>query len=83
MKPVKFTEQTIELQPPPGMKDCDPLPIFRDGRQCISKWRLGFRERLSVLFGGHIWLWVVSGNTQPPVALTVKTPFVNQAASKA
>jgi hypothetical protein len=71
MKPIKFQQSTIELQKPEGMTDdeCSPLPVYRDGQHCISLWQPTLKERLSILFYGHVWLWVWMGNTQPPVAL--------------
>ena len=71
MIPVPFKEQTKVLEMPPGMTDeeCSPLSVFCDGRQCISLWRPSWRERLSILLFGRVWLYVLSGNTQPPVAL--------------
>jgi hypothetical protein len=75
MKPCKFPEANIELQAPTGMDNCDPMWVHRDGTHCISKWTLNWKERLRVLFTGHVWLWVVSGWTQPPVAVSVEYPF--------
>ena len=71
MNPAKFEYQTKILERPEGMTDdeCGPLPIYNDGDQCISLWRLSWRERISALIFGRVWLQVLSGNTQPPVAL--------------
>lgn len=46
------------------------LPVYTDGEQCISCWRMSWRERLSALLFGRVWLHVLSGSNQPPVALT-------------
>ena len=69
MEPIKFKEQTGKLLKPGSMTDeeCVPLPIWTDGKECISCWRPSIQERLSVLFFGRIWLSVFSGKTQPPV----------------
>lgn len=77
MKPIRFPQQTVELQKPAGMTDeeCGPLPVFRDGEHCISCWRPSWRERVALAFGRPVWLWVWMGNTQPPVSLTVESPF--------
>lgn len=48
-------------------KECGSLPVFTDSDQCVSKWRLTFKERVKVLLFGHVWLGVLSGQTQPPV----------------
>jgi len=78
MKPIQFKESNITLQKPESMTDeeCQPLPIFRDGKQCISCWRPTWKEVFSILFYRKIWLSVHSGNTQPPVwLLGEKTAF--------
>jgi hypothetical protein len=71
MEPITFKQANVNLQKPPSMTDeeCSPLPIFADGEQCISCWRPTWRERLSILLFGRVWLFVVMGRTQPPVAL--------------
>lgn len=84
MKPVKFKEANAELGKPPSMTDdeCGSLPVFKDGKQCISLWKLSFKERLQVLFFGKIWLGVISGMTQPPVWLdSSKTVFKSSSPS--
>lgn len=77
MEPATFDEQNGELAPPAGFDpeqsqatdEIVPLPIFTDGEQCVSLWRLSWRERLSALIFGRVWLQVLSGRTQPPVVL--------------
>lgn len=78
MKPAKFKEATTELQAPKGMDNCGPLWVASDGVYCISKWGLTWKERLKLLFQGHVWLWVVSGKTQPPVSIDLGFPFQKQ-----
>lgn len=78
MNPVKFSEANKNLLKPSSMTDeeCKSLWVFTDGQQCVSRWRLGWRDRFRVLFYGHIWLSVHSGFTQPPVRLdSEKTIF--------
>jgi len=72
MNPATFEHQTQVLVRPADMTEdeCGPLPIYNDGEQCISLWRLSWRERISALIFGKVWLQVLSGETQPPVALT-------------
>lgn len=76
MKPIKFEEAICMLTKPDNMtdKECGQLPVWRDFAQahCISCWRPSFRERLSILFNGRIWLRIKSGKTQPPVSLIGK-----------
>lgn len=71
MRPVKFDEANKNLLKPPNMtnEECASLWVFTDGSQCVSRWRLSWRDRLRVLWFGHIWLSVHSGQTQPPVRL--------------
>jgi hypothetical protein len=78
MEPVKFTEANKNLLKPSEMTDeeCASLWVFSDGQQCVSRWRLTLRDRLRVLWYGHVWLSVHSGFTQPPVRLdSTKTVF--------
>lgn len=72
MEPIKFPESNADLQKPEGWTDeeCGSLPVFRDGQQCISLWKMTWRERFSALFFGRVWLYVWSKNTQPPVGLS-------------
>ena len=71
MNPIKFKEANGTLQKPESMTDeeCQSLPVFRDGKQCISCWKLTWKEKLFILLYGRVWLSVFSGNTQPPVWL--------------
>lgn len=80
MIPTRFPQQTVELQPPAGMTEaeCGVLAVHRTGVHCISRWAPTWRERLALIFGAPVWLWVWSGNTQPPVALTTESPFVER-----
>lgn len=73
LSPVKFPEANRSLTKPVGMTDdeCGSLWVYTDGIECFSCWKLGWRERLNVLLHGKVWLSVVSGYTQPPVALIV------------
>jgi len=72
MKPIIFPQANKVLVRPDSMTDeeCGTLHVFSNEGMCISLWRPSWRERLSVLFFGHVWLWVCSGPTQPPVALS-------------
>lgn len=78
MEPVAFEQATNILLKPDSLTDalCGPLPVWSNGQQCVSCWRPSWRERLSILIFGRVWLWVWSGRTQPPVRLDGKrTPF--------
>jgi len=71
MEPMNFAQANKNLLKPEGWTDeeCSSLPVFTDGTQCISLWKMTWRERLSALFFGKVWLAVISGQTQPPVWL--------------
>lgn len=79
LKPIKFPEANKILLKPNSMTDeeCRSLWVHTDGEQCISCWKLSFKQRLSALLFGRIWLSVHSGFTQPPVWVACeKTPFI-------
>jgi len=84
MKPITFPEATAELARPANMTDeeCAPLPIFRDNGAYISCWAMTWRERLSALLHGRIWVWVLSGQTQPPIGLEVMLTIFGDRGSK-
>jgi hypothetical protein len=78
MKPIKFKEANCNLEKPQNMTDeeCLSLAVYTDGEQCISCWKMSFRQRISALIYGKVWLSVLSGQTQPPVWLDcAKTIF--------
>ncbi len=77
MKPTEFSGQSIVLQKPSDMtnEQCSSLPILHLDGVCISCWTVKWSERLKVLITGKVWLGVRSGQTQPPVYLTVDQPF--------
>ena len=85
MNPATFEHHTKVLMRPAEMTDeeCGPLPVYCDGEQCISLWRLSWRERISALVFGRVWLQVLSGNSQPPVTLRAeRTIFEVDSAQK-
>lgn len=49
-----------------------PLRVWTNEHYCISRWRMSWRERLSALFLGRVWLSMLSGGTQPPVSLSAE-----------
>ena len=71
MRPREFPEANKVLMKPEGMteEECGDLHVYNDGYHSISLWRPSFMERMSILFFGKVWLYVVSGKTQPPVTL--------------
>lgn len=81
MKPIKFKEATKNLLKPENMTDeeCSSLWVYNDGRECVSCWRLTWKERIKALLFGKVWLGVLSGFTQPPVWMVCdKTVFTQE-----
>ena len=82
MHPADFPQKHLDLARPGNMApgECSALPVHRTGTRCISLWRASWRERLSLLVFGRVWLSVRSGDTQPPVALQAqRTVFMQPA----
>lgn len=77
MKPIDFPQSTKVLQRPSTMseRECQSLPVWCDGEQCVSCWKPSFKERVNILLGGKVWLGVMSGKTQPPVFVAGKRVF--------
>jgi hypothetical protein len=64
-------------------EECSSLAIYNDpeGIFCLSAWKPSLSERLSILFFGRVWVWVLSGHTQPPISLLgTRTVFPKKAA---
>lgn len=77
MKPIDFPQSTKVLQRPSIMTDeeCQSLHVWNDGKQCVSCWKPTIAERMKILFGGNVWLGVLSGKSQPPVFVSGETVF--------
>lgn len=66
-KAVVFAEDQPQYRPLPAIKSAD-------GR-VTTKWKLTWAERFTVLFGGHLWLQVLTFNRPlQPVKLSVHEP---------
>lgn len=81
MKPIRFKEATKNLLKPENMTDeeCSSLWVYNDGQECVSCWRLTWKERIKALLFGKVWLGVLSGFTQPPVWMVCdKTVFTQE-----
>lgn len=77
MKSTNFKQANQTLARPANMTDeeCGSLEVYTDGEQCVSCWRGSLIERIVFLLTGEIWLWVHSGETQPPVVVSVENPW--------
>lgn len=84
-KPTGFRESCLVLQPNSSASYSENigkvagLPIWTDGEQCVSRWKLGFIERLCVLFTGKVWVSVLSGSAQPPIAVSGAVSYFKHA----
>lgn len=69
MKPIKFKQANKNLLKPDSMteEECSSLWVYTDENQCISCWKMNWKQRIKALFFGKVWLSVMSGGTQPPV----------------
>lgn len=84
MKPVDFEHSNKVLQPSgqkysDNVKDVSSLPVWTDGEQCVSCWQMSWRERLSALFFGTVWLAVLNGTSQPPVSVRASRGYFIEA----
>lgn len=73
MKPKPFAEQNKVYV----AENCGDLPVHQNDTQILSCWEFEGKEKLLVLFFGHIWLSVI-GQQQPPVSLIAVNPFLDE-----
>ncbi len=83
MKPVTFKYANKTLIPSGAeysdrVESVDGLPTWSDGEQCVSCWKMSWRERMSALLFGRVWLAVLSGDTQPPVCVLVGKEYLEE-----
>jgi len=92
MKPIQFEYANQQLGAPAGLlercdrrsplelhvKGIDPLPVWTDGEQCVSCWRMSVMERLAALLFGRVWLAVLSGSTQPAVCIQAGRTYLKE-----
>ena len=83
MKPIPFKYSNRTLQPSnaqysDNVAGVDPLPVWTDGEQCVSCWKMSFVERLSALLFGRVWLALLSGQTQPPALIQVSREYLQE-----
>lgn len=76
MKFIQFPESTKVLRRPADMSEdeCSALPVFTNGRVCISCWELTYEEYREFVETKKIWLCILSGQTMPPIKLMVTRP---------
>lgn len=71
-----FPEVNRALGKPANMSDaeCGTLPVYTDGRMCVSCWLPNEQEREAIAAGLPVWLGVHSGHSQPPVFVSTVKP---------
>jgi hypothetical protein len=83
MKGVPFKGSNKTLAPSnqeysSNVTGVEPLPIWTDGEFCVSCWKMSFRERLSALLFGRVWLAVLSGVSHEPVSVRVARSYLEE-----
>lgn len=77
MTPIEFEGANAVLGAPAGLEnEVAPLPVFRDGENCVSCWAMTDDERAIVAATGKVWLNVWFGGSQPPVSIMATCPLV-------
>lgn len=71
MEPAKFPQSNKILTAPKGLDNCGVLPVFTNGEICVSLWKLSDEEVQKIIETKHVWLFVWSGVTQPPVSMSI------------
>ena len=83
MKPSHFPESNGTLSGGPAAAygttdDVADLPVYRGGGEVISCWQLSWLDRARVLFGGRVWLRVLTQRTHSPVLIATEFPFTER-----
>lgn len=84
MKPIPFKYSNRTLLPSgqeysENIDGVDPLPVWTDGEQCVSCWRMSLLERVQALLFGRVWIAVLSGRTQPPIYAQASRDYLKEA----
>lgn len=80
-KPINFKEALVVPQPSGAkysgsVSEVVPLPVWTDGEQTVSCWKLSLRERFLALVFGRVWVSMLcGGGTQPPVSIVVHPTY--------
>lgn len=81
MKPINFKEQNAVFAK--DQKEYLPLPVYKENSEkgeVVSCWKPTFIERINILFGGKIWLCLLTFNTPlQPIILSARKDeiFIN------
>lgn len=76
LRPIRFPGVNTVLRAPKDWDattgECGDLPVMRGDGACVSVWSPSWLDRLRLLAGWNIVLHVLTGDTQPPVSLSVQ-----------
>jgi len=81
MEPINFKHSNITLNPPNPNNagiEIDAIRAWTDGKQCVSCWRLTWRERFAALIFGKAWLGLLSGRTMPPAYIIACKEYLEE-----
>lgn len=78
MRPMHFSESNAQLLAG-DIPNCADLPVYKDGTQILSKWKMSWRERLSALLFGVAFVSVRARETSPPIAVWVERQALRKA----
>lgn len=74
MTPIEFEQANARIAE--HQDEYLTLPAFVNETETISLWKLTWRERLSILFRGRLWLRQMNcGQSLQPQLPTVEFPF--------
>lgn len=75
--PIGFRESTHVIGKPVNMSEeaCGQLPVYADGQQFISCWKLTPAELEEVLHTGVVYISILSGTELPPCWVAGANPF--------
>lgn len=68
-RPVEWNGANAGLGAPKGMDalSCSSLPVFKNGINCVSCWKLDEAEIAEIIKTKCIFVSLWSGKTQPPI----------------
>jgi hypothetical protein len=75
MKPIEFKEQNCVYAK--NQPEYLPLPVYKTEDGVVTScWKLTWKERIKVLFRGHIWWSIMTfNNPLQPQSPSIDKPF--------
>lgn len=70
MIPTDFKQSNKTYTAPPDMPECKSLQVLEGDGMIVSRWKMSWRERLSALIFGIVWVKLATSR-QPPIAIEV------------